>query len=122
MIPVTNIIEFKCENCEKEQSHCDSLELKFIDGKKVLSDKIDCNECGHTNHVYKDLEPTESNKNLNRLEVALLDKSDDLLDSYLEIENTVDIRNDIIDIIEKSTCSTETGILKRKIQYILDEI
>ena len=56
---------------------------------------------------------------MNRLEMALLDKSGMQLDIYLEDTETKQIMADIEEIRKKSALSTDAGKLKEQIMDIL---
>ena len=45
-------IRFKCEKCGKLEYAVDALECALWKGVFVNSDRVDCEKCGHTNHVY----------------------------------------------------------------------
>ena len=59
---------------------------------------------------------------MNRLELALLDESGFQLDFYLEDESTKNIMKHIQEIKEKAMCSTDSGIIKKKLQEFVDSI
>lgn len=44
-------IEFRCEKCRCRNWTYDTLELVFENGEHLRVDNIDCDKCGHTNHV-----------------------------------------------------------------------
>lgn len=46
-------IGFRCEKCGEYQYHEYSLEVEQLKDRVVMSDRIDCEYCGHTNHVIE---------------------------------------------------------------------
>lgn len=58
---------------------------------------------------------------LNRLELALLDKSGIQLDLYLEDSKTADIMRDIEELRMKAAVSTQAGVLRERIMAVLRE-
>jgi len=120
MVKVERCISFICEACHKLNHHSYSLKKENHNGKFIMKDKILC-ECGFDNFVYEEIEETMFGS-LNNLEKALLNNNNYDLDSYLEIESTDNIRRDINDIKQKATISTESGIIKSKLEKLLSEI
>jgi len=66
-------------------------------------------------------EETKILLSMNRLELALTDKTNAQLDFYLEDSSCEEIRIDIEEMVFKEKCSTDSGVLKQKIQEVLDE-
>lgn len=48
-------IWFECEKCTHGQYADYSLDSGWFDGRAVNEDYIDCEECGHENHVIEEL-------------------------------------------------------------------
>jgi len=59
---------------------------------------------------------------VNKLEKALASSGNYDLDFYLEVESTDDIRRDIEDIKQKAICNTDSGLIKQKLQELIDNI
>ena len=60
--------------------------------------------------------------NLNRLEMALLDPSNLQLEFYIEDVSNETIRNDILEIKNKAICSTPSGIIKKRLIDLINNI
>ena len=58
---------------------------------------------------------------MNTLERALTDDTNVSLDFYLQDTSIAEFRYDIKYLIDKATCSTDIGVLKAKIQGVLNE-
>ena len=48
-------IKYKCEKCGMEQFEEDSLDYGCYENKAVRQDHIQCENCGHDNHVIQEL-------------------------------------------------------------------
>lgn len=48
-------IEFKCEKCDKFQFAEYTLAQGWYEDRAVNEDRIDCEYCGHENHVIEEL-------------------------------------------------------------------
>lgn len=59
---------------------------------------------------------------MNRLERALLDTTNESLDTYLEVSKNREIRADIEEIRMKAVLSTLAGQIMEKLRMILDEV
>lgn len=59
---------------------------------------------------------------LNRLEIALLDKTNVQLDLYLEDESTKTIRTHIEEMRSKALCSTPSGVIKYRLMELIEDI
>ena len=59
---------------------------------------------------------------MNDLEIALLDVTNNALNTYLEIEPTAEIRKHIEEIKVKSLKSPKVWVIKQKLQELIDSI
>lgn len=59
---------------------------------------------------------------LNRLEIALLDKTNVQLDLYLEDESTKTIRTHIEEMRSKALRSTPSGVIKYRLMELIEDI
>ena len=48
-------IQFECEKCGKIQFEEDSLDYAWFKDRTVREDHIQCEKCGHDNHVIQEL-------------------------------------------------------------------
>ena len=48
-------IGFACEKCGEYQYHEYSLDNEWYEDRCVMADRIDCEYCGHENHVIENL-------------------------------------------------------------------
>lgn len=69
---------FACEKCNGWQCHDYSLEASLHEGRPVMSDNIDCTECGHTNLVFEDLQAGAICGTSSALSEMLADRLDEL--------------------------------------------
>ena len=55
MVKAEKAIQFTCEKCLTPQFGEYSLMEGWYIDRVVMEDKIDCEKCGHTNHVIEEL-------------------------------------------------------------------